>query len=370
MSEIYKPKTSDQIIDSIKRYLISKNSSLNNFNTGSRLLTLIEAVSLTSSQTQNDFFQAILKAIPVSIYNGFGFEKKSGVKSTGSLNFSRSTVADQDYVISIGTQILLDGYYYETIEVGYILSGFSTSGSILSQCTEVGEKSNISSGSINTLNGQGSFVNQPKGIESCVNSSAFVGGTDEESDSDRLSRFLLYIDSLVRCTLKGIKYAVLSIEGIKSASVLENFPSNGWVTVYADDGTGSLSAELKAEIEKTLKGDIDDYENYPGYKSAGIFVQVLAPTITTINISSSLSISSKTELSDLQIKNEVETAIQKYTNSLGLGEDWILANVIRYVMDCDNNIYDFYISVPSSNVIIDLDKLAKTGTINITITKV
>jgi phage-related baseplate assembly protein len=369
MAEFYVPKTQEQCYTALKNYLLGKGSTLNNFNDGSRLNTIIEAISLLSGENQNDFYQAFLAAIPVAIYNGFNFKRKAGNYSVGTLTFNRSVNALQDYSIPAGTAITLNGIQYVTTQIAYILTGSATSGAIAATCAIIG-KNDISVGAINTLTGLGSFINQPEGVESCINADAFVNGTNEESDADRLTRFQLYISSLSKSTVIGIYSAVASIDGVKSVNVIEYFPTDGWVTIYADDGTGTLSTALYNEIIKTVNGDITDPDNYPGCKAAGIHIQVLAPTITSISITAVLyALATSTTLDNTFIINATNL-LEQYTNSLVVGADWIRNVAESKVIISSNDIYDFKISTPSDNVAIAADRLAKTGTIVITVVRV
>jgi len=370
MAAIYKPKTQDQIYTAMKNFLVAKSSSLNNFNDGSRLNTILESISQESAENQNDFYQALLKAIPISIYMGFNFNKNPGTKSSGKMTFRRATSAPQTYSIPIGTQILLNGIKYQTTVEGEITSGNTSSGEIVSQCEVVGASYDIPINSIDTLIGQGSFINQPNGIESCKNETAFTNGTDEESDSDRIQRFRTFINSLARSTNSGIFFALLSVDGIKSASVVEYDPSDGWIKIYADDGTGNLSAEKKAEIEKIIAGDKDDYTNFPGYKACGIHFTVTAPTIVQIDITGVIYVPTTSELSDAEFITMATTETQKYTNALKTGQDWIKSEVITAVQNMHVDIYDFKASLPADNVTISAGQLAKTNIITYTVVRV
>jgi uncharacterized phage protein gp47/JayE len=370
MSQIYYAKTQAQILDAEKRYLISKSSTLNNFNTGSRLLTILEAFSLVSSETQNDFYQALLKAIPISIYAGFNFAKLPGLQASGTLKFSRSTAAPTTYPIAIGTQMLLNGIRFQTTALGSITTGNTDSASIPAQCVAIGVDGNISSNAVNTLIGQGSFVNQPEGIESCVNDTAFTGGLDEETDASRLQRFNLYINSFSRSTLKGVLFAAMSVSGIKSVSIVEHLPDYGWITVYADDGTGLLTNAKKLELEKVINGDPADYAHYPGYRAAGISLVVTAPVVHSINITATLYVLTSGELTDAEYITIVTTAIQTYTNTLKIGNTWILNEAIKSALNSNRDLYDFLVSSPSANVAIASNEVAKTNTITIGVVRV
>lgn len=370
MAEIYTVKTFIQLYTAQKNYLIGKSSLLTNFNDGSRTNTIIEAVGLVASEMQEDFFKALKKSIPTSVYNGWGFTKLSGNKSVGKIVFSRSTVATEEYTIPIGTKIILNGIKYQTTEVGSIAIGQQNSSQISSESEIIGENTNISVNAIDTIAGFGSFINQPNGIESATNPVAFSGGTDEELDQDRIVRFRNYVNSLAKSPVSGILSAVESVEGIKSVTVLENYPSDGWVTIYADDGSGSLSAAKQDEIEDIVKGIEADFENYPGYKAAGIYIQVLAPVIYSIDITATVTVIDESTLTNTEAETLAITKLQDYTNSLKLGEDWVKSECVTAIQNSDPGIYDVVVSIPATDrVTIAGSELAKTGTISITVNR-
>jgi len=366
MAEIYKQKTFLQIYDAMKRYLVGESSALNNFNTGSRLSVLLEAVALVLAQTHNDFYQGLKIAIPTSVYNAFDFERNLGIAAAGTIEFTRSSPATEDYTIPIGTAIVLNGIKFETTAVGSILTGNTSSGNINAQCSVVGVDGNISSGAIDTSLGQGSFVNQPDGVEAATNNVAFTGGTNEESDEDRISRFRLFVNSLPRSTVQGLIAGALSVDGVVSATVVENNPTLGWVTIYADDGTGTLSTALKEEIEKVINGDPNDTANYLGYRPAGVLVQVLAPTVQSVDVTVDIKILDSSLSDPADLKSLAQTAIENYVNTLRLGYDVIITEIIHVIKEAHNDIYDVDVTLPAANVTITDDKVARTGTVTVT----
>lgn len=371
MAEIYTVKTFDQLYQAQKKYLIGKSSTLNNFNDGSRVNTVIEAVGLVNAETQEDFFRALKKSIPTAVFNGWDFGKKTGDKSIGKIVFSRSSVAVEEHLVPIGTSMLLNGIQYITIESGSIEIGQLASDQITSESEIVGDSTNISTSAIDTLAGFGSFINQPPGVESATNPVAFVGGTNEESESERTARFRDYVTSLAKSPISGIESGVKGIEGVKSVTVSDNDPQDGWVTIYADDGTGSLSAEKQTEIENVINGVKEDFANFPGYKAAGIYIQVLAPTLLSIDITATLSVIDESTLTNTEAETLATTAIQNYTNSLKLGNDWVKSEAVTATQNSDPAIFDMVISVPAGDVIsISPSQLAKTNVINITVNRV
>ena len=366
---IYKPKTQDQIYTAMKNYLIANNSSLNNFNIGSRLSVMLEAISLVSGESQNDFYQGLLKAIPIAIYEGFDFPRNPGLQSSGTLQFSSNSPVSQDTPIPTGTQINLNGVLFQTTALGTILNGQMSSANVAAQCVQIGIAGNINLNAINTLSGQGSFINQPTGVDSCINNLAFTNGTDEESSADRIQRFRTYILSLVRSNIGGITAAVLGVSGIKSVSIVEYYPDDGWITIYADDGTGNLSSALQAQILQLIVGDENNLTDYPGYVACGIHVQVLPPIISQINVTATLYVNNSSSYANTQFVIIVENAIQQYTNSLKMGQNWIKSEIITLVMNSNSDINDFQITVPSGNVTIASGILAKISTITLSVTR-
>jgi len=363
--EIYKPKTFLQFYDSMKRYLIGESSTLNNFNIGSRLATLLEAFALILSQTSGDFYQGLKLAIPTSVYNAFDFSKQAGVQSSGTMEFSRVIAAPATYPIALGTAIMLDGIKYETIAAGEITIGNTDSGNIASQCSQIGTDGNVGSGAIDTLTGLGSFISQPDGIESCTNNVAFAGGTEEESDEVRIARFRNFVASLARSPVMGLKAAGLSVTGIVSASVVEHSPLAGWCTLYVDDGTGTLSAPLKTEVEKVVNGDLADSTNYYGYRAAGIQVRVLAPVLLSESITVRIKILD-TSLSDpTALKALAQTALETYVNTLRLGWDIIRTEISYVIKESHIDIYDVDVQVPAANVPVASNEVARTNIVTV-----
>jgi uncharacterized phage protein gp47/JayE len=366
MAVIYKPKDFEQIYNAMKQWLIGQGSSLNNFNEGARLSVLLEAISNVVADNNNDYYQALKVAILTSVYNSFGFPRKAGSQAAGKLEFKRATSATQDYSIEIGTKVVLDGINFETISAGNILTGNTSSGQIDAIASKIGEDGNIDVGAIDTLIGQGSFVTQPEGIESATNPVAFAGGTGQESDASRIERFNTFINSLARAQVSGLIAGTLTVEGIVSASVVENFPSNGWNTIYADDGSGILTAAKRAEIEKVINGDETDFENFPGYRAAGITVQVLAPVVQNENFTLDIKVLDSSLADPSELETTAQTTLETYVNTLRLGQDVILSEITKQIKNANSEIYDIEYTLPTANITITSEKIARTGTVTVT----
>jgi len=370
MSLIYQVKSIEALYEAMKKIMIGKGTTITNFNVGSRIRTLLEAIATELHKSQYDYSKAMKTAIPLAVFNGFEFTREPGINATGKINFYRSGAAASDITIPIGTMILLDGVTFETTALGKILTGNTDSGGIASKCSTVGVLGNIAVNAIDTIAGDGSFINQPTGVENAKNGTAaippdgtaFTGGTDEESDEDRLARFREYVNSLARATPMGLVIGAKTVAGVISASIVENSPAPGWVTLYVDDGTGSLPAAMKTEVEKVINGDPSDPVNYPGYRAAGIQVRVLAPNLVNVNITMIIEIIMNSLVDDTQLEDEVETAVTNYVNTLTLGYDVTRTEIIKVAKNVHSDIFDIILTNPATNIIVGASSVARINT--------
>ena len=370
VTEIYRPKTYDQIYQALKQYLIGQNSSLTNFNAGSRINTLLEAVALVSSQTSMDFFSALKLAIQTSTFMTFNFNKLGGTNSSGTIKFSVSSAASQTINIAVGIQISLNDLTYTTTTTGTIGIGQTVSSDITIQCDIAGVAGNILGMTIDTETGNGIILNKPDNIDFAYNPLAFAGGTDEETDAERLARFTLYINSLSKGTPNAILTGALSVNGVRDASIEENVPTDGTSTVYCDDGSGNLSGALQTEIQKVIDGDVTDPTNYPGYRAAGTTIIVSPPTIVSIPVTIEIDILTGSQIDTNVLTTIATNAITQYINSLVMGYDVITQTLKDTVQNTSSEIYDVILTLPNANVTIAANEIAKVSTISISIVRV
>ncbi len=146
----------------------------------------------------------------------------------------------------------------------------------------------------------------------------------------------------------------MSVEGIKSATVLENYPEKGINTVLCDDGTGdeNLSGDLKEKIENIINGD----ENNPGYRAAGIEFLVQGPQKIKITMDVTVYRRPLKTLSDEALKKLVKDSISRYINTRKIGEDVVLSACISTARAAHPDVWDITIdSVKKNNEEISLE---------------
>jgi len=104
------------------------------------------------------------------------------------------------------------------------------------------------------------FVSKPIGVDSVVNPTVFSLGLDIELDDSFRARIKAYIQSLPRSTEESLENCVLGISAtgvngiVRFSKAITDIINLGRVTVYVDDGTGSIETILAVPSEIVTKG--------------------------------------------------------------------------------------------------------------------
>jgi len=101
--------------------------------------------------------------------------------------------------------------------------------------------------------------------------------------------------------------------------------------------------------QTVLEGDPTNPVNYPGYKAAGIFLNVEAPALRRITVIA--SITAERGFSELDIAPQVVERISSYIRSLGVGEDVIRSKIIDVAFNVPG-LKDILVSFPTTNSVI------------------
>lgn len=267
---------------------------------------------------------------------------------------------DAAITIYAGYSVTVDSMQFLTL-VDAIIPAGKSGVSISSQCSTTGLVSDILANGIDTINGKGVINSIISGIDACINDIAFSGGADQETTTERKVRFSKTVNALNAGTANGITVALEGITSVRSAYMRENYPFRGMNTIVVDDGTGTISPSLLASLNKVLYGDPTDIYNYPGKNAAGIGYTFIAPTTQQVDIGiTAYFLSTSVEDSDV-IKLNVKSAVEQYINTLIIGADVILSEIIRVAKNSDINVYDIVINSPAANITIDATNVARTG---------
>lgn len=304
-------KNYDQIYLGMRNYVLAHQDQVTDFSDGSAISSILEALSREIAALYLKVVANTEIHTKAIAYSQFNFTKKGGLPASGTVIFSRPAALTIDATIPEGTQVATAaGECFTTIGEARIFAGTTETAPVYAVCTAVGGAGNVRA---NTIDAIQSTV---PGVDAVRNSAPFVGGVDAESEADYQSRFREFILGLGRSSIPGIRSAALAVNGVRSVSIVEHFPSeDGYnFTVYAEDGSGSLPEGTRGLISIAVDGNADA----PGARACGITSRIMAPSIITVNVSILIRID--WSIPRGLIEGQIQTKISTYMNALKIGE--------------------------------------------------
>jgi uncharacterized phage protein gp47/JayE len=253
-----------------------------------------------------------------SWFADFGFARLAAISASGLVTFARFTPTAQA-VIPVGAVVqTADGTQQFTVVLdttnsaysaslgGYVLAAGVASVSVTVSAVNPGSVGNVVLGAISQL---GQAIS---GVDTVTNAAAFTNGVDAETDAAARARFVLYLASLSEGTKVAIGNAIASLQLGLSYTLTENYTYGGvyqpgFFYVVVDDGTGSPPSTLLS----TVYNAIDLVRPFTSTFA------VFAPVV--INAAVVMTITTATGYTHSAIAAIVQTALQKYINSLPLG---------------------------------------------------
>jgi len=306
------------------------STRLTDFRVGSKNRALIEAVALVTEELYDKVFRGLRQLIEDSIYAIFNFNKIPVIYTTGIVTFSRSTPANQNYTITVGTMLMSQATQYSApirfyTSADAVLSTGTTSVDVPVICDLPGVQGNIAAGTLTT------FIQKPIGIEAVTNSLEFSTGAEEETKENQKDRFQEFFEAQARGVLQSVEYGAKlakvidpttgsPIEVVLQAVAIENLPiRKGEVDLYVWNGVGVASADLITAINTILKGYYDSDGNpVYGYKPAGIMVNVYSASTKLVKVRV-IAVAEIYTTVDL-LKPLMEAEITRYFASLIIGQ--------------------------------------------------
>ena len=250
-----------------------------------------------------------------------GCSRRAGTKAQGYVRFTANSAPSSDITIPEGTRVrtllLADKTYlsFETYSDAILEAG-NTYVDVLCESVEVGSKYNVSAGLVLKIE------TPIYGVDSVSNVAAFVGGTDEETDSDYRARIPVYLEGLKRATATALISAAMSVDGIIDA-VVEDGATPGTVTVTVASSSGTVPAETITAVEEALED----------YRGAGIEVTVVGATNDSTNCSFNIYL--EEEAVSATVEAACETAVAAYLNSLAIEETAYYFQIVKILMSID-----------------------------------
>ncbi|GMO51846.1 MAG: hypothetical protein Pg6C_16880 [Treponemataceae bacterium] len=357
-------KTYTQIVSAMRNYIIAHQDRLTDFNEGSVLSSQIEATARELAMLYircRVGFSSYLRSLPYSV---FGFTQKEGLKASVKVAFSRAKPFSNDTVIPAETIVQSGGLRFLTTEAGTVLAGETESAEITASSEGVGDKYNVSAGTIKTI-----VSTLSADIVAVNNAGEATGGVNAEDWTAYISRFADYILGLSRTNLAGFKAALISTNLVRSVSIVEHFPpADGiWnMTVYCEDGSGGMTGEAITAVKAIIDGTGTREDG--GYRAPGINVRYLTPEKVPVSVS--LEVTAEREavinIDDAAISVEIIKAVKNHINALEIGRDFVISD-LTIALKRISYVYDVKITAPSEKTIITDDKIARFETCDVTV---
>lgn len=259
--------------------------------------------------------------------NDFGFTRLPAVPASGIVTFARLTATNQA-VIPVGTLVQSsDGTqqyiinadttnpaYSATVIVGggFIIPAATTSINATATAISAGPSGvpdasgNVAANTITAL------LQAVPYVDTVNNAAAFTNGANPEADAAVRTRFVLWVNSLAEGTVAAVAAAILSVQQGLSYSILENTQYNlttqqGYFTVVVDDGTGSPPSQTLINVSNAINA----------IRPLGSTFGVHAPVVVSVSVA--MTITTLAGYVHGTVTAAVQTALQSYINTLGLG---------------------------------------------------
>lgn len=341
---------SETLSSLIDRTLINTHS-LNDFSVGSVTLSLFESIAMELEQYSVLQRQNIEWGIEQGVYGAFGFTRREARRAYGEVILEYNTALRDPMIIPRGTTFSssLQGYpqIYETVK-DYRVQAGSNRAIITVHCTTPGTVGNVPKNVIN------SSPNSVMNIRRIRNPYAILTGQDREPIEDVKQRFREFIDTRGRATDRAIAYGVRQVEDISGVYVDGQV---GRILVYAHDMNGNLPADLRRQVERSVRD----------YRPSGIRLDVLPIEKIEIDLDVHVTVRDKTSKTEA-FRQEIEESVNHFLNSKEVSDNLILSSVIQRVKNIDDHlIYDVKIVNKSENHIVGKNQLIRAGDVSVTL---
>jgi len=346
----------DLSVGSILRVIVEAYSAVALWLQGMILQLLATTRAATSSGTDLDTWVA-----------DYGVTRLPATVASGQVTFSRFTPTAQA-VVSIGVVVqTTDGTQqyavaldstnssYSAAQGGYVLTAGTVSLNLPVKALTPGASGNASANGINTL---GQAI---PGVDTVANAANFTNGADAETDEALRTRFINYIKSLSKATKDAVGNAVTSTQQGLNYTLTENqshtgTPQLGYFYLVVDDGTGTLTDNLKT----TIYNAVDAVR--PVTSSFGVF----APDVVTVSVS--MNVTTSAGYDHAQTVVLIIAALMTYINALPLGTSLAWSRLAQVAYDASpgvTNVSNVLLNNATLDIPINPNQVLKAGTITV-----
>lgn len=368
-------KDFDALVNQQATAIQGQQPLLSNFNPGSILRAIIEAVAGVVMYAQN-LLLAIFAMARASTSTGadldswmadFGLTRLPAIAATGAVTFARFNPASAA-TVPVGTAVeTSDGSQifaviadttnpaYVPSQNAYAIGVGIGSIDITVQANTPGTGGNVVAGALNTL------TSAIVGVDTVTNALAFNNGVDQESDDAFRARFQGFIGTLAQGTVAAVGQAIIDLQADLTYSITENQQYSGatdfgYFYVVVDDGTGSPPSPLLANVTVAIDQ----------VRAAGIRFGVFGPSVLTANLA--MTITSAAGYTHANVVAAVVAALQAYVNTLGVGVTlpFTILSFIAYGVPGVTNVSGISINSGTADLVPTAKQVVKTGTVLVT----
>lgn len=297
------------IAASMINYARATQSDITDFSVGSVARTLMESPAIEIEELYQRMLAGILEAIPVSVYQAFGFDPAEAAAARGFVVVRFAEPLVEPYTVSAGT------VFVGSNEVRYVCDETVTAPVGATRlfvpvtAAVAGASTNLGAGEVvEVLNGY-----LPAGAS--LDNEPIIGGRDAEPEVERQRRFAAFIRSISRGTVESVLYGVRSAVVTDAAGRAIDYVSRvaytevpGYMAVYIHGGAGAASDALVARAQAIVDGWVEeDGTIVPGYRPAGVVAEVRKMTVRPLDVSLVVDLASGVTLASLE--GRIRTAV-------------------------------------------------------------
>ena len=336
---------------------------ITDFQPGSVARTLIEAPAVEIEELYLQMMLGLRDAIPVATFKSFGFDILPAARAHGYVSLSLTPAPSTDIIVPQGTTFsTTDGRTYVSTEARTWQAGVLVV-RVPVQSTIIGAAGNVAAGGINAtaLNGNG-YV---------VSNSAITTGRDVETDREREVRFAEFVRALSRGTMDACRYAVnwTSLpdqDGNVDEYVtrLGQIEQRGLVRFWIYSSKGITSEALRLKAQNAIDGYVTDAGAVvPGYRPAGVKVDVLAMVERSVPLSIQVSMFPGYELTT-GVRQSIADRFASTIRAVKPGETLFLKTLVEDMLAVDG--VRLIVPVSTENIACDPSEALAPGLLTIT----
>ncbi len=254
-----------------------------------------------------------------------GLSRKQAVKSSGLVAFRVNEARSEDIIIPSGTIVSTSGsssirFITDSTEV---LAAGSVRKSVHCIAERAGADGNVSAGTIDVM------VSSVIGIDNIINTGAFSGGADRESDDELRERILdTYRNVSNGCNAAYYKKLAQNVDGVYSVKVVPRARGAGTVDVNICGQGEMVSNTAVARVQALLN------------ENRELNVDVRANAATEVIVSFGVNIMVRDGYSFRDVKTRLTSAVRDYVLSLGVGGD-VVESQLGGVIASVEGVYDY-----------------------------